>query len=298
MFFKKSFSDYNLYFICSRLQPVECCFWVHLLAPNMAPKKSSAEAMRRLRERIKGDPEAHNAYLMKERERYQRRKAAGKMKKIQDLCERDQRNLCRKWRKDKRSQRKNVKKQEEILEQLKTPPSTPEQADQHIERPPSRQQSVGRKKIRRENRTAYRTIGKQKITIQRLSNKNRSLRRQIARCTENTDSTSVQKQNDDCSSLATKDHQMLIDSNNAERIRKELTFGLVLGKELKEKLKTNSKTENIDKVEKEITEKQLKPIQGTMKIHQLIAPTCGELHHRELSCFCSETSDAIHVLLP
>lgn len=149
--------------------------------PVMLSKKSIAEAMGKCRVKVKAVPEAHQAYLQKERERYQKRKAAGKIPNVANLTTRTQRSLWRKWRNQKRHQRKKAKEQEEACNF--TPPSSPEDAGSNVmgqadpvpstsqTTPQSRQKRAGRKQVRKENRKAYRTIAKQKQSINCLQNK-------------------------------------------------------------------------------------------------------------------------------
>ncbi|CAM1311558.1 Uncharacterised protein r2_g2202 [Pycnogonum litorale] len=201
----------------------------------MPPKKSNAEAMRKQRLKIKSNPEAHQAYLMKERERYKRRKEAGK---ITDLPERDQRCLRRKWRKDKQRQR-SAQKQREFDESNYTPPPSP---DDTIVNPllptpritsPSYQKQVGRKKLRRQDRKAYRTIHSQQATIKQLQTKLRSLHRRMHhRRTSKSSGATISN----VDSPATK-ARTLLNSGNVNLVRKELTFGFVLGKQIKENLR-------------------------------------------------------------
>jgi hypothetical protein len=206
----------------------------------MPPKKSNAEAMRKHRLKIKSNPEAHQVYLMKERERYKRRKQAGKITKITDLPERDQRCLRRKWRKDKQQQRQRRAQKQRLDDSNYTPPPSPNEAlvnptpPTPRTAPPSYQKLVGRKKLRREDKKAYRTIDSQKAAIKRLQTKVRSLRRHIQRLEKESKSSGVTTSTVD--SPATK-AQTLVNSGNVDLIRKELTFGFALGKQIKENLR-------------------------------------------------------------
>ena len=90
----------------------------------MPPKpKSNLEAVRKHRAKVKADPEKHEAYKAKERERYQKRKEQGKLKTIDDLNERGQRSLRKKWKKEKRRQRKQKRNAESCIPV--TPPTSP-----------------------------------------------------------------------------------------------------------------------------------------------------------------------------
>lgn len=69
----------------------------------MPPKnKSNVEAMKRYMDKIRADPEAYAAYKQKERDRYKKRKEAGKLPNIKNMQPRDQHQLRRKWKVDQR----------------------------------------------------------------------------------------------------------------------------------------------------------------------------------------------------
>ncbi|KAJ8278387.1 hypothetical protein GJAV_G00087070 [Gymnothorax javanicus] len=74
-------------------------------------KENVAKAVRKHREKVLADPQAHEAYLQKERERYKSRKAAGKIKTIHDLPAGDQCQLRKQWLQEKRYQRAQRKAQ-------------------------------------------------------------------------------------------------------------------------------------------------------------------------------------------
>lgn len=54
--------------------------------------------MQKLRQSIKDDPVKHEEYKRKERERYQKRKQAGKIKFINEMNEREKRVIRKNWR--------------------------------------------------------------------------------------------------------------------------------------------------------------------------------------------------------
>ncbi len=81
---------------------------------------SAAERQRRRRQRIRDDPARELAEREKDRKRWHQRKAAGSVKLVGDLSERDVRIRRRYWREDKR--KKQVEKQRQ---NANTPPTTP-----------------------------------------------------------------------------------------------------------------------------------------------------------------------------
>ncbi|CAH1993737.1 unnamed protein product [Acanthoscelides obtectus] len=90
-------------------------------------RKIVRESMRKLREAIKSDPVRYEEAKKKERERYHARKAAGKIKGIADMSEREKRTIRRKW-KDRSKRCYERKKTQEKLNRFlaeETPPSSP-----------------------------------------------------------------------------------------------------------------------------------------------------------------------------
>lgn len=64
---------------------------------------SAAERSRRYRKKLKQNPVLHEQYLQKEHERYEKRKAEGSIKLIQDMTSREQRHIRKAWRQRKKT---------------------------------------------------------------------------------------------------------------------------------------------------------------------------------------------------
>lgn len=126
----------------------------------MPPKTSNTEAMRKCRAKRKGNPEAHQAYLQREKERYKKRKEEGKIVNISSLPGHDQLSLRGKWKKEKRYQRRRQNEAENVSNQNTTPEGPPEAVDSTndledpepstSQTPTSYQKNTGRKKIKKE----------------------------------------------------------------------------------------------------------------------------------------------------
>ncbi|KAJ2952833.1 hypothetical protein O0L34_g7198 [Tuta absoluta] len=83
--------------------------------------------MRRLREKIKLNPQALEEKRRKDREYYYKKKAQGLVKTVHDLNPREQRKMRKKWRDDAKLRREKIKlirRTERIMEEA-TPPSSP-----------------------------------------------------------------------------------------------------------------------------------------------------------------------------
>lgn len=79
------------------------------------------ERMANWRRRQRENTEVHEHYKQKERERNQKRKVEGKLRSINDMQPREQRQLRKRWRQHSREFRKRQKSTNDIL----TPPNSP-----------------------------------------------------------------------------------------------------------------------------------------------------------------------------
>lgn len=90
---------------------------------------SAKDRMRKYRENIKKEPKIDAEMKQKERERWKRRVAEGKVKTAKsDLSDRERRALRKKWRKKTSKYRQAVKERKKLLETLErnSPPHSPE----------------------------------------------------------------------------------------------------------------------------------------------------------------------------
>ena len=195
----------------------------HISMPPKTKKTSNLEAVRKHRAKVKADAQAHQEYLESERKLYQRRKEAGKLLQVKNLSPRDQRSIRKKWRKAKRKQRSR----QTIEKAFITPPESPEGSINHSQGDPqpstsnmSIQKQVGRKKMRREQRKAYRTIQKLTDTNKKYQNRIRLLTRRFNRLqnTMNISNVNTPISTVDQSSPASKARKLAY-SGNKDKIR-------------------------------------------------------------------------------
>ncbi|XP_064613992.1 uncharacterized protein LOC135477727 [Liolophura sinensis] len=225
---------------------------------------SNAEAMRRYRLRMMADAEKHEAWKQAERDRYQKRKQAGKLQHISQLPPREQRSLRRTWKLKKRESRRESGPDSASTSQtavLETPPQSPETVPDPplVRRPvPSHQRLAGRRKLRRDSRRAYRTIDKQKDTIKKLQNQVKALKIKLNKNSrQDSDTTSVIDATSSSSPATRAD--AIMQSGNKDAIRKQLTYGFALSTEVKQKLKSSIKTQrHMQAVHRLLTGKLLK----------------------------------------
>ncbi|XP_072387123.1 uncharacterized protein [Diabrotica undecimpunctata] len=135
-------------------------------AKNNEKKKSilgerSKNAMRKLREKIKNNPALHEEEKRKARERCRARKEAGKVKRINELSEREQRNIRKCWREKSKTSYYAKKERERLSAQLNEMipsfTSVPEEFAKYITpqqnpQPESSRQSLKGKQIVRRNK--------------------------------------------------------------------------------------------------------------------------------------------------
>ena len=108
---------------------------------------SAAEKQRRYRERLNNDPVRREAYLNKERQRWEARKRAGTIKTISQCTPREQRQRRRSWR----THQAKCRQRKMMANRIITPPASPQE---HSMSPEVSQfpQQQGKKKDGRKNR--------------------------------------------------------------------------------------------------------------------------------------------------
>ena len=105
------------------------------------PPKTCKERSHEYRDTIRNDPERHEAYKKRERERYLRRKESGSRKVVCDMTNREHRSAKKNWRAAAKKYRINKRNEENALRTQATPPTSPPS-------PPSPRRAVGRKKVK------------------------------------------------------------------------------------------------------------------------------------------------------
>ena len=131
--------------------------------------KKKKDMMAEYRRRIREDPVAHEAYKQKERARYLKRKADGKIKLAKEMNERQHRSVKKKWRENTRNYRDRNHNTIDVPAPP-TPALTPPTQISH-------QKAAGRKKLRRDERKAYRMINKLQDQVKDLRKNLKKLRR-------------------------------------------------------------------------------------------------------------------------
>ncbi|KAK3103965.1 hypothetical protein FSP39_023306 [Pinctada imbricata] len=125
----------------------------------MAPPKSkNAERVAEWRKRQKEDPELYEKYKEKERERYKRKKEKGLIKMASEMTQKELKGKRSQWKKNQRGKRERDKMMVAHVQNLITPPNSPE--PHHLEERGQRNHVIkrGRKKVRKDRARAYREI--------------------------------------------------------------------------------------------------------------------------------------------
>ena len=115
----------------------------------------------------------HEAYKKKEREIYQSRKGKGLLKNTEELTSREHRTIRRRWRVNASNKRKRHRQILKDVENINTPPTSPDPCN-NVDRRPDTMQNQDRKKVRKDRANAYWKIEKMKVSLfnqERLANK-------------------------------------------------------------------------------------------------------------------------------
>lgn len=203
----------------------------------MGKAKSRAEIQKAYRERRK--QENAEAVKQKERQRWHRRRAAKKVKCIEDMNQRDKRATRRKWREYKAAYRLQQK-----VNLASTPPSSSDE---------DHRRKRGRTKLARNHRKAYRTISKlssqicqQKRSADKYKKRWLRLKKMSVSCKSNDDEIFALNSSQhslkssaslDCSTSAHSECTELVDYSLSSKSSVTSTERKVHGNSLEEKTK-------------------------------------------------------------
>ena len=182
--------------------------------------------------------------------RYRKRKANGSLKTIKELPLRDQRQLRRKWRRNRRNRAVSTSTSTTAPAASSTPSTSNGDSGPAASSIPSmsngdsatKQQTSGRKKIRRERRQAYRTIEKQNSKIRNLKLQLRKVKRQNDKLEQLNMSHNLCHA-DTVASPGSK-VRALMSSGNRKAITRELMFGCVLSSQFAANVRENSQSQH------------------------------------------------------
>lgn len=138
-------------------------------------RSTSTERSKKYREKVKADPAKHAEYLAREKLRYASRKVSLKIKTIDQMSTREQRNQRKEWK---------IRQRKSRLNEISTEKSNIEGSTAGNESEISfnfQQSSSGRKKLRKDRAKAYREINKLKNQIEKLNKVNQKLRKRESR---------------------------------------------------------------------------------------------------------------------
>ena len=180
---------------------------------------SAKDRMRKYREKIKMDPVKHEEYLQKERNRWKERTTKGKILKIDQLSEREQRSKRKTWRLSQKEHRLKKKLPE-------TPPSSGAEM--------ASQRKRGRKKVKQNRARCYKRINKLERQLQMKAKQINKYKQRLSRLNR------LEKKD----SPRTKTRKLLRHFSVDSKVRKTLTFHHALVNDLRSGYK-NAKCEQV-----------------------------------------------------
>lgn len=163
----------------------------------------------------------------KDREYYQKKKAANKTKRIEDMTEREKRKQRALWKKNSTKYRQRKKNLVNILND--TPPLSEAESMNNDTPRSTKRRREGRKLVRKDRAKAYRTIAKQSSKMKEMQRKIDSMKKKIER-QKRQDRRLKASRNE--ASPNTKVDNLIRGSNVTADIRKQLLFAEVITSQL------------------------------------------------------------------
>ena len=130
---------------------------------------SAAERQRLRRQRIRENPELHDAIKQKERQRWHKRNQEGKVRTVDELSEREKRSRRKKWRLAQTRCRRRNQEMNDIIPL--TPPTSP--LGELSDGEPSRRQLQGLKRRKKAADKRRRSIRRLEEALQKERQKKR-----------------------------------------------------------------------------------------------------------------------------
>ncbi|VEN49386.1 unnamed protein product [Callosobruchus maculatus] len=222
--------------------------------------------MRKMRAKIKSDPEKYEEYKRKERERYKKRKAEGKIQKISDLPERQQRAKRKIWRASAKKYRDSRRRIQDFLVADSPPPSPSSIEPDNLNLTPNRQLLQGQKRSRNHRRKLNKTIKSLQETNKLLEKKVKKYKSKVSR---------LKKKAIDPNSPGKKVDLLLKDQlNNSHEIKRRILWSEVLTKQVKENLVHEKSMEGKRRALQAISGKVVKKY----KFHNVLNSISRRLH--------------------
>ncbi|XP_052227670.1 uncharacterized protein LOC127842276 [Dreissena polymorpha] len=233
---------------------------------------SNAERQKRWRERRDEDPDKRQRFLQKCKERYQREKQSGKRKPVTLMTEREKRSARKQWREKKRKDREREREAKRALQNIHTPPSSPEQQPENREK--SRQYKQSQKKSMREKAKVYRENKALKTEIESLKKKVSMYKKRYERQKHDTPET------------PRKAVKRLFRTSNKKQLKKSLLEYRVLVEALRKKYAQKRARDKRD-ISKILCEQTLKKYK--MKIEMYESVGCKTRFRKSKTCYNTRT---------
>jgi len=199
------------------------------------PKKKKNAAANQRRYRLKLKEQDTEAELMKERQRWHRRKAEGKIKPIADMTQRQQRATRKKWKKWRENRKRKGTNAEIVLDNNasddnENDSTSGQSEDGVVASTSSRQKKCGVKIKRRNISSAYRRIQKLEKQVDLLERAKNKYKKRSQR--KKTNKTTAESDRESVDATPRKKARKTISKPNRE-VRKILIFHFALLDQLK-----------------------------------------------------------------
>lgn len=208
-------------------------------------KLSNAEKQRLYRERRDADPVRRAEYLMKEKAAWHKNTSSGRVKKISNLSERDQRQKRRYW-KERQKECRQKQKDEQERQQQETPPATPSDA--------STSRQVTAKVIRKKLRVRQQTIKRLQQQLQEQKKTTEKYKKRFQRLLKKESAVKTVSKTSDMTPR-TKTRFLLRGLNVTPHVTRTLEFHAALTDDIKEMLKSSKKQRHKQMITKLLTGK-------------------------------------------
>lgn len=181
-------------------------------------RKKNRERMKKARDNKRNNPETYEEEKKKERERYHKRVEAGKIKKVNDLTNREKRTKRKYWRetiKKSRDKKRLIQEAERQSDEISPPPSPQNIVIPIANNPGPHQKDSGKKRARKLRRKLKKENEELKEKLKKLKRENEKLRKRqyresVATVKKNTPRKTVKR--------------LLEGSKVTPKVRKELIF--------------------------------------------------------------------------
>lgn len=189
-------------------------------------------SMRRAREKLKNDAQQYEIVKAIDKERKRKTR-----KKINEVSDREKRNLRKNWRERAKKYRQNKKVLLHAVESLTTPPESPNQNDMNIVNSVNRSEIPSTSRVDSGKRKRRKNTDLLKKEIKRLKEKNDKLEKSVSKYR-----TRFYREKNKNKDTPTKETDKLLEGQRVSHfVRKQLKFGAILKNQIRLNMKKHTK---------------------------------------------------------